>query len=299
MPHERPKSGLVVTTAERETLEGWAQAPSTSQALAERARMVLACAEGDSNASVAVALGVTPQTVGKWRERFVGKRSRGLADAPRSGAPPRIPTGDVEWVLTLTLLASPRSSRRWSARSLSEICGMSPSSVSRIWRGFGLRSGSLRTAHRRSQARVLATFDSLAGLYLDPRHRGRVWVHRMRSSHGLRAWLAARDAAVREESRAELILCECGSACQRQTNDWQAANPHFGVHIAPRGPLWCETLTRWFAMEADANALAGMARIQENVRRAIVSGDGFGGGTGSYAWSAAGERIIRAAAGLR
>jgi hypothetical protein len=119
-----------------------------------------------------------------------------------------------------------------------------------------------------------------------------------RGASAVRADSGRRDAAVSEESSEELILRECGSACHRQTNDWNAASWRFGVHIAPRGPLWCETLTRWFALEAGADALAGMARIREHVRGAMASVDGFDGGTGSYAWSAAGERVIRAAAGL-
>ena len=59
--------------------------PMGAAALALRARMILACAEGRTNMVVAAELGVTHQTVGKWRARFVARGLDGLCDAPRSG----------------------------------------------------------------------------------------------------------------------------------------------------------------------------------------------------------------------
>jgi helix-turn-helix protein len=83
----RPKAELVVTSAERETLERWARRPKTAQALAQRARIVMGCATGATNRAVATRFGVTEQMVGKWRARFVGRRLDGLLDEPRPGAP--------------------------------------------------------------------------------------------------------------------------------------------------------------------------------------------------------------------
>lgn len=296
MPRGRPKSALVLTTVERETLEGWVQASGTSQALSQRAAIVLACTDGDTNASVASALGLTAQTVGKWRERFVEKRLAGLSDAPRSGAPPRICPGDVAWVLNLTLLAKPCSSPRWSARSLSAVCGMSPSSISRIWRGFGLRPGSMQPAHRRSDARATARFERLAQLYFDADRRKRVRVHGAKCVHGLRDWLTRCDATVPEDTRADLILCACGVAAEAEARDWQTARPRFDVHFAPPGPLWPDAVVGWFRPEAGAPA--GMARIQDHLREELASGAGFEGGMGSYVWSAGGERFLHTVAAL-
>ena len=82
----RPIPTLSLTDDERETLKQWARRPKTSQALAQRARIILACAEGKSNTTVAARLGVIKQTVGKWRTRFLNKRLDGLLDEPRPGA---------------------------------------------------------------------------------------------------------------------------------------------------------------------------------------------------------------------
>src|SRR5574341_1234394 len=106
--------------------------------LARRARLVLACAEGFDNKTVARRLRVTPGTVGKWRSRFVTRRLEGLLDEPRPGAPRRLSDAQVEQVLTVTLESMPSNATHWSTRLLARRCGMSQSAVSRIWRAFAL-----------------------------------------------------------------------------------------------------------------------------------------------------------------
>ncbi len=59
---------------ERETLLRWARRAKSSQALAMRSRIVLACADGAPNTAVAAQLGVSRDMVGKWRSRFIAKR---------------------------------------------------------------------------------------------------------------------------------------------------------------------------------------------------------------------------------
>ena len=76
---------VALSDEERETLERWARRPKSSQALALRCRIVLACAEGATNTAVAAQLGVKRTTVGKWRTRFVLLRLDGLHDEPRPG----------------------------------------------------------------------------------------------------------------------------------------------------------------------------------------------------------------------
>src|SRR5712692_8387122 len=94
----RPIPPLTLTADERDTLERWARRPTTAQALAERARVILGCRAGKSNTVVARELRLTKQTVGKWRTRFLSKRLDGLLDEPRPGAPRRISDAHVERV---------------------------------------------------------------------------------------------------------------------------------------------------------------------------------------------------------
>ncbi len=82
----RPIAPLTVTIEERARLEEWTRRPKTAQALAKRARIVLACAAGSSNTVVVHQLRITKQTVGKWRQPFVEWRLDGLLDEARTGA---------------------------------------------------------------------------------------------------------------------------------------------------------------------------------------------------------------------
>src|SRR5215216_3603761 len=134
----RPIPPLSLSDDERETLKQWTRRPKTSQALAQRARIILACAAGESNTTVSERLRVTKQTIGKWRTRFVNKGLDGLLDEPRPGTPRRLSDAEVERVLTMTLEATPKNATHWSNRSLAAACGLSRSSVQRIWRAFAL-----------------------------------------------------------------------------------------------------------------------------------------------------------------
>ena len=134
----RPIPVLTLTDEERDMLERWARRPTTAQALAQRAGVVLACARGQTNTRVAHELRLTKQTVGKWRSRFLAARLDGLLDEPRPGAPRRISDAQVEQLVTLTLEAKPRDATHWSTRAMAARCGLSQSTVSRIWRAFGL-----------------------------------------------------------------------------------------------------------------------------------------------------------------
>ena len=104
----RPLPPLSVSEDQRSTLESWARRPKTAQALALRARIILACAEGKPNGVVARQARVRQQTVGKGRSRFVSKGVEGLLDEPRPGTPRKVSDADdVEKVLTTTLESVP------------------------------------------------------------------------------------------------------------------------------------------------------------------------------------------------
>jgi hypothetical protein len=92
----RPKAELVLSEAEREQLQAWSRRRKTARALALCSRIVLSCTSGTSNKVVAGTLGVTPQTVTKWRARFLKQRLDGLLDAPRAGAPRTIDDARVD-----------------------------------------------------------------------------------------------------------------------------------------------------------------------------------------------------------
>jgi transposase len=159
---------VVLSDEERETLHGWLRRRSTAQALALRARVVLECAAGQSNTAVCRTLHVDRNTVGKWRGRFLRQRLDGLLDEPRPGAPRTVRDAEVERVVTLTLEATPRDATHWSTRTMAARCGLSQSTVSRIWRAFGLQPHRTDTFKLSKDPLFIDKVRDIVGLYLDP-----------------------------------------------------------------------------------------------------------------------------------
>ena len=141
----RPKVPLVLTTPEQQALDSLAHRARTAPQVARRARIVLACARGLDNQTVAKKLRVSPQMVGRWRARFVTRRVDGLLDAPRPGAPRTITDDTVEAVIVRTLETTPDGATHWSTRTLAKATGLSHGTIARIWRAFGLQPHRTKT----------------------------------------------------------------------------------------------------------------------------------------------------------
>jgi transposase len=159
---------LVLSEDERRTLENWVRRRSTAQGLALRARIVLACADGGSNTAVAARLGVSFKTVSRWRARFLRDRLDGLTDDPRPGVPRTITDAQVEEVVVRTLEEVPEGATHWSKRELARRTGISPTSVHRIWRSFGLQPWRTETFKISPDPLLIDKIRDVAGLYLAP-----------------------------------------------------------------------------------------------------------------------------------
>jgi len=170
----RPIAPLSVTEDQRTTLQNWVRRPKTAQALALRAKIILACAEGNSNGAVARLTRVRQQTVGKWRSRFLSRGLEGLLDEPRPGTPRRVSDAEVEKVLTTTLESLPRDATHWSTRSLANQAGLSRSTISRIWRAFGLQPHRSETFKLSKDPLFIDKVRDIVGLYLNPPDRALV-----------------------------------------------------------------------------------------------------------------------------
>jgi transposase len=135
----RPKQALILSEEEQDRLQSLAHRARSQPLLARRAQVVLACAKGLDNKTVARKVRASLGMVGKWRSRFLQARLEGLYDEPRPGAPRQVSDAQVEQVVIQTLESAPRGETHWSTRGLAKATGLSRMTISRIWRAFGLQ----------------------------------------------------------------------------------------------------------------------------------------------------------------
>ena len=174
MQRGRPKAPLLVPEEDRSQLLRWSKRPKSSNGLARRADIVLRCADGLSNSSVAAQLRITQQTVGKWRSRYIERGLAGLLDEPRPGAPRRITDDQVEAVVVKTLESTPRDATHWSTREMAKASGLSDTSVLRIWHAFGLQPHRAETFKLSNDPQLVEKVRDIVGLYLNPPERALV-----------------------------------------------------------------------------------------------------------------------------
>jgi len=164
----RPKTELVLTDDEHDQLTRWSRRAKSSQSLALRSRIVLACADGADNKTVAARVGCAAVTVGKWRARFVELRLDGLLDEPRSGRPPVVTLDQVEDVVVATLESTPANATHWSRTKMAERTGLSRSTIGRIWRTFELKPHRADGFKLSNDPLFVEKVYDVVGLYLNP-----------------------------------------------------------------------------------------------------------------------------------
>lgn len=171
----RPKKHeLIVSPSQQVELARIARQSRGARSTAFRARIILECAGGSSNAAVASKLRTTGFTVGLWRNRFIVEGVAGLGDEPRPGAPREIGDEQIERVVRLTLEKTPKGATHWSSRMLAAKTGLSQSTISRIWRAFGLKPHRAEGFQLSSDPLLVDKVRDIIGLYLDPPHHALV-----------------------------------------------------------------------------------------------------------------------------
>jgi transposase len=170
----RAAAAIDLTAAERRELESLARARKTGQAMARRARIVLAAAAGLENKAICAEVEADANTVSKWRRRFAAHRLDGLLDEPRPGTPRKIGDDDIADTIRLTLETTPPGATHWSLRSMAKVVGYAPSTIHRIWRAFGLQPHRSETFKLSTDPLFVEKVHDIVGLYMSPPERALV-----------------------------------------------------------------------------------------------------------------------------
>lgn len=165
MPRVAPVVTLNAVT--EATLQHLERAPSTPQGLAERVRIVLRAAAGQTNQQIATSLGLPEVTVGKWRKAFQADGLDGLEDASRSGRPPKH-SSEVWQKVQQRVCQQPESQSRWTVRTLADDLNLPPSTVHEILVASDLQPHRIRTFTFSPDPDFEAKLLDIVGLYLDP-----------------------------------------------------------------------------------------------------------------------------------
>ena len=168
MPCGHSLAPLTFTDEQQDQLSGIAHSATLPYALVQRARMILASAEGLTNAAVARRVGVTPQTVGKWRRRFRAAGIQGLHDELRPGRPRTYDDDKVAAVISRALRETPDAATHWSTRTLARAEGIAKSTVQRWFALFGVKPHLAKTFKLSTDPFFIEKVRDIVGLYLNP-----------------------------------------------------------------------------------------------------------------------------------
>ena len=163
----RPAPALVLREGDRDRLAALTRSSTAPAGLAQRARIVLLAADGQSNTAIAELVGVSRPTVIGWRERYQAKGIAGLDDEQRSGRPREI---DRAKVIGVTLAPPPGKYgvTHWSSRLLARHLKISDHSVTTIWREAGIQPWRAESFRFSTDPQLDTKVVDVVGLYLAP-----------------------------------------------------------------------------------------------------------------------------------
>ena len=165
----RVAPAIELTRKQRQTLTRLVKGRRTEVRVAMRAKIVLAAARGMENREIAEKLGVTRETVGRWRSRFLEKDVAGiLKDLPRGGRKPTNRSRVEGRIIKMTTQEKPTNATHWSTRTLAAELGITQSMVHRVWKSNGLKPHLVKTFKVSNDPRFEEKLRDVVGLYLNP-----------------------------------------------------------------------------------------------------------------------------------
>src|SRR3970040_1328171 len=159
---------LVLPPPVRAELEAITRSTRTPAGLVQRARLIVALAEGATYTELTARWGVAATSISQWKRRFAVRGIAGLSDAPRSGRPDRLAPAVEARILALTQQAPPPPLTHWSVRRMATRVGVSPATVQRVWARAGLQAHRLERYVTSPDPDFERKAAAILGLYLRP-----------------------------------------------------------------------------------------------------------------------------------
>ena len=165
----RVARAIVLDAGQRRVLEQQSRGRSLPARVVERARIVLRAADGFQDKEIAAEMGVTPEKVARWRNRFLAGGSQALQkDAPRPGRPHTVSAAKVKQIIHKTTQEKPKAATHWSTRTMAAEVGISEATVRRIWHANGLKPHLVKTFKVSNDPQFAEKLEAIVGLYLNP-----------------------------------------------------------------------------------------------------------------------------------
>jgi len=169
----RVAAKITLSDSDKHQLEKNTRSRSVSIRLSERSKIVLMSAEGLENKVIAHKLGIPPNKVGLWRNRFAEDGMKAIIkDKPRGANSEGIATPKQarlrNRVIKKTTQEKPDNATHWSTRTLAEALNTTHSFVNRVWRSVGLKPHLEKTFKVSNDPLFEEKLCDVVGLYLNP-----------------------------------------------------------------------------------------------------------------------------------
>ena len=159
---------LELTADERSELEEIAGSRVVEAALAQRAQMILAMADGVPHSELRQRFNTTSPTLTRWRKRYAEEGASGLFDRVRTGRGDRLTARDEARILAETQKPPPKPLTHWTSRRLAKKLGYSHMTIARVWKRAGLKPHRLERYMASPDPMFETKAADIIGLYLDP-----------------------------------------------------------------------------------------------------------------------------------
>jgi len=233
-----------LTKEQRRTLQRLKNGRRTEVRVVMRARIVLAAARDLENKEIAKELGVSRETVGRWRSRFVEEGVEGITkDLPRGGRKPTARSKVEGRIIRLTTQTKPKAATHWSTRTLAEKLGVTQSMVHRVWKANGLKPHLVKTFKVSNDPHFEEKLRDVVGLYLNPPENALVLSADEKTSiqalDRTQRGLPLGEGAVRDhdprlqEKRDDNLVCSDGAGTRRGYRHLHEAPSASGVDQVP------------------------------------------------------------------